>query len=104
MTEEPVAFRTRFMAQVDTKLREQVNRKGELVQLIILILKTVDLQTIPLLEISSDLQALAVTTVKLPVKLHAKLKSVAEKRNSSMNRLVNSAVWAYTKKKTESDK
>lgn len=93
------------MANVDDKLRKQVNRKGELVQLIVLILKTVDLQTIPLLEISSDLQALAVTTIKLPVQLHAKLKSIAGKRQSSMNRLVNSAVWAYTEdKKNKNDK
>ena len=84
------------MAKVDAKLRDRIYRRGELVELIILILKTVDLKTIPLLEISSDLQALAQTTVQLPGALHAKLKKIAANRDSSMNILVNSAVWVYT--------
>lgn len=91
------------MAKVDAKLRDRIYRRGELVELIILILKTVDLKTIPLLEISSDLQALAQTTVQLPGALHAKLKKIAAKRDSSMNILVNSAVWVYTEEEDDKE-
>ncbi len=41
------------------------------------------------------MQDLAATTVKIPLSLHAKLKQIAGQRKSSMNALVNSAVWAY---------
>jgi hypothetical protein len=83
------------MLAVDKKLREHISRRGELVTLLVLILKTVDLKNIPLLEISSDVQELAATTVKVPLSLHAKLKQIARQRKISMNALVNSAVWAY---------
>lgn len=85
----------RFLTAVDKKLREHISRRGELVTLLVLILKTVDLKNIPLLEMSSDMQDLAATTVKIPLSLHAKLKQIAGQRKSSMNALVNSAVWAY---------
>ena len=100
--DKPIAFRPRFKAEVDSKLRDHIYRRGELLKLIILILKTVDLTTVPLLEMGSDLQNLASTTVKLPAALHAKLKRIATKRKSSMNALVNSAVWAYTEENPES--
>jgi len=95
MPDKMVVFRPRFKADVDTKLRDHIFRRGELFQLIILILKTVDLSTVPLLEMGEGLQNLATTTVKLPASLHARLKRMAKKRQSSMNALVNSAVWAY---------
>ena len=99
--EKTVVLRTRFAAAVDSELRERIYRRGELLQLIILILKTVDLSTVPLLELSSDIQKWAATTVELPSTLHAKLKRIAGKRKSSMNTLVNSAVWAYTHKQDD---
>lgn len=99
MPDKSIAFQTRFMANVDAQLRRHISRRGELLQLIVLILKTVDLSTIPILEISSDLQDLAATTVKLPISLHAKLKRAAARRQSSMNALMNSAVLAYMEKK-----
>jgi hypothetical protein len=57
--------------------------------------ETVDLTTIPLIEISSEIQELNPTTVKLPEAIHKRLKQVALKRNSTMNALLNSAIWAY---------
>lgn len=102
-SEKTVVFKTRLNAQVDSKLRDRIYRRGELLHLIILILKTVDLSTVPLLELGSDIQKWASTTVELPLTLHAKLKRIAGKRKSSMNTLVNSAVWAYTQKDEKSE-
>lgn len=99
--DKTILFRPRFKADVDAKLREHISRRGELIKLIVLILKTVDLSTIPLLEIGDDLKDLATTTVKLPVALHSKLKRVAGKRRSSMNVLLNSAVWSYEKQRED---
>jgi hypothetical protein len=69
----------------------------------VLILNTIDLKSVPVLELSSDLEDLAATTVKLPTALHENLKRVASSRRSSMNALMNSAIWAYTEEKSERD-
>lgn len=66
--------------------------------LVVLILNTIDLKTIPVLELGSDLQEWVATTVKLPAALHANLKRIASSRRHSMNALMNSAIWAYTNK------
>ena len=97
MPKDTIPFKTRFLASVDRELRTRTSRRGELLDLVLLVLKTVDLSTIPLLNVSSEKQVLAVTNVNLPSSLHARLKEVAEQRQSSMNALVNSAVWAYTR-------
>jgi hypothetical protein len=98
-----VLFALRLMSQVDARLRRHIARRGELVALIVLILNTIDLKTVPVLELTSDLQELAATTVKLPAALHAKLKQVAMRRQSSMNALINGAIWAYTEKSSTDD-
>ena len=103
MPDKTVLFRPKFKPDVDAKLREHVKRRGELVKLIVLILKTVDLSTVPLLELSSGFQDLLSTTVHLPVALHDRLKRVAEKRHSTMNALLNSAVWAYKKESPDEE-
>ena len=72
-----------------------VYRRGELVTFIVVMIKAVDLTKIPLLEISSEREELSATTVKLPEDTHRKLKQVAHQRNSTMNALLNSAIWAY---------
>jgi hypothetical protein len=71
--------------------------------LIVLVLNTIDLKSVSVLELRSDLEDLVVTTVKLPISLHANLKRVASMRQSSMNALLNSAIWAYTEEKSERD-
>ena len=95
MTDKTVVFKARLKADADAKLRDRIYRRGELLSLVILILKTVDLRSIPIIEMGDDLRDLAITTVKLPATLHKKLKSIAEKRNSTMTVLFNSAVLAY---------
>lgn len=92
-----VPLRPRFVAEADWELRERIYRRGELAKLVVLILKTVDLTTIPLLELGSDIRSLAQTTVELPLELHGWLRRVATKRGTSMNAIVNSAIVAYGK-------
>lgn len=100
MSPETKDLYTRFDGKVDAELRKKISRRGDLMKMILLILKTIDLTTVPLIEISSDLKSVVHTTVSLPASLHKKIKRIAFKRESSMNALVNSAVWAYTKTDT----
>jgi hypothetical protein len=96
-----VLFCFKLTSDVDSRLRRHLNRRGQLVTLIVLILNTIDLRSVPLLEFTSDLEDLEATTVKLPAALHANLKRIASARQSSMNALMNSAIWAYTKERPE---
>jgi hypothetical protein len=98
-----VLFCLRLLFDVDARLRKQLGRRGELVTLIVLILNTIDLTTVPVLELGAEIDELVMTTVKLPAKLHADLKRVAGSRHKSMNALMNSAIWAYTEEKSRED-
>jgi hypothetical protein len=96
-----VLFCFKLTLSVDFRLRRHLGRRGQLVTLIVLILNIIDLMTVPVLEFSSDLEELIATTVKLPAALHANLKRIASARQSSMNALMNSAIWAYTEERSE---
>jgi len=74
-----------------------------LVRLIVLILNTIDLNTVPVLELGADIEEMVTTTVKLPANIHADLKHVASSRHKSMNALMNSAIWAYIAEKSRKD-
>ncbi len=86
--------------EVDARLREPLGRRGKIAALIIVILNTIDLTTVPVLEVDSNRGELA-TTVELPKDLHANLRHVASLRQTSMNALMNSAIWAYTEEKSK---
>jgi hypothetical protein len=98
-----VLFCLRLLWDVDAKLRKQLGRRGELVTLIVLILNTIDLNTVPVLEFGAEIDELLTTTVKLPANLHADLKRIASSRHKSMNALMNSAIWAYIAEKSRRD-
>jgi hypothetical protein len=98
-----VLFFFKLTSAVDSRLRRHLNRRGQLVTLIVLILNTVDLMTVPVLELGSDLEELIATTVKLPAVLHADLKRIARLRGSSMSVLMNSAIWSYTEEMSTKD-
>ena len=97
-SEETVRLRPRFIAEADSGLRDRIRRYGELAQLMVLILTSVDLTTIPILELTSDIRNIAQTTVELPSSLYRRLKEIAAARGTSMNAIVNSAVVEYTKR------
>jgi len=99
MTDGPVVYKPRFGADVDKKLRKLIWRQGELLNLIILILQTMDLRHIPLVDIDWGTEKVLATTVKLPASVYRKLKETAHERGISMNVLLNSAVSAYKPEK-----
>jgi hypothetical protein len=95
-----ILFHLRFSLEVDARLREPLGRRGKIAALIIVILNTIDLTTVPVLEVDSNRGELA-TTVKLPKDLDANLRHVASLRQTSMNPLMNSAIWVYTEEKSK---
>jgi hypothetical protein len=96
-----ILFHLRRPLEVDARLRKRLGRRGTLAALIIVILNTIDLTTVPVLEIDSNRGELLATTVKLPKDLHANLRHVASWRQTSMNALMNSAIWAYTEENSK---
>ena len=102
--EKEVSVTARLRADVDTKLREHIRRRGELTKVVLFILRNVDLADIPLLSVSSELEKVAVTTLKIPIAIKAALKKVADRRSSSVNALINSAIWAFDESKLNKKK
>jgi hypothetical protein len=96
-----ILFHLRLPLEVDARLRKRLGRRGKLAALIIVILNTIDLTTVPVLEGDSNRGELLATTVKLHKDLHANLRHVASLRQTSMNALMNSAIWAYTEEKSK---
>ncbi|MBB5061205.1 hypothetical protein HDF16_005941 [Granulicella aggregans] len=101
MADEPTVYKARFGEDVDKKLRKLIWRRGELLNLVILILQTMDLRHIPLVDIDWATEKVLATTVKLPASIYKKLKATAEERGVSMNVLINSAVSAYKPEKAK---
>jgi hypothetical protein len=98
-----VLFCFKLMPDVDSRLRSHLGRRGHLATIILLILNEIDLKTVPVVELGSDLEELVATTVTLPFALHADLKRIASLRRSSMNALMNSAIWTYTEEMSKKD-
>jgi hypothetical protein len=98
-----VLFCFKLTSGVDSRLRRHLNRRGQLVTLIVLILNTIDLMTVPIHELGSHIEELLATTVKLPAALHEDLKRIASLRGSSMTALMNSAIWSYTEEMSKKD-
>jgi hypothetical protein len=98
-----VLFFFKLTSDVNSRLRRHLGRRGQLATLIVLILKSIDLRTVPVRESGPDLEELIATTVKLPATLHAELKRVARLRGSSMGALMNSAIWSYTEERSKKD-
>jgi len=98
-----VLFCFKLSSDVDSRLRRHLSRRGQLDTLIVLIINTIDLTTVPILEFVSHLEELIATTVKLPAALHGDLKRIASLRGSSMSALMNSAIWSFTEEMSKKD-
>ncbi len=91
---DTVLFPVRLAIDVNKCLRKRVNKRGELADLLIKVLEHVNLKTVEAIEPVSVRKESA-TSVKLPVKLHAKLKKVSTSRSLSMNAILNGAIQLY---------
>ena len=91
---DTVLFPVRLAIEVNKCLRKRVNKRGELADLLIKVLENINLKTVEAIEPVSVRKESA-TSVKLPVKLHAKLKKVSGTRSLSMNAILNGAIKLY---------
>lgn len=93
---ETILFPVRLTQGIDNCLRQRVSRRGELADLLIKALETVDLTKIDAVAPVS-VRSQSATSVKIPKRLHLKLKKISVRRSLSMNALLNGAIEAYCK-------
>lgn len=89
----------RLLPGIDEHLRSVMRYRGDLSNMIIEAINSVDLKSVCLVDLASDTR-LTSTTVALPPTIHDYLKTLAKTRNASMNIMVNTAVahWLASKK------
>ena len=88
----------RLLPGINEHLRREMRYRGDLSSMIIAALSSVNLNTVRLVDLASEMR-LQTTTVALPPPLHNEIKSAAKNRNASMNEMVNTAVahWLASK-------
>jgi hypothetical protein len=85
----------RLVEEVDAEMREFVSRRGDLSELILGMVKNVDLESVKIVKVVLCENREATTIFNFPHKDHANLKRIAKKRGCSMNALINSGIKAY---------
>jgi hypothetical protein len=89
----------RLLPGINEHLRAEMRYRGDLQSMIMEAISSVDLESVRLVDLSSE-SRLGTTTIGLPPAIHSKLKSLAKSRNTSMNVMINTAVahWLAGKK------
>jgi len=89
----------RLLSGLSEHLRSEMRYRGDLSSMVIEALSSVDLEIVPLVDMGIE-SRLKTTTVALPPQLHARIKTLAKARSSSMNEMVNTAIahWLAGKK------
>ena len=89
----------RLLPGINEHLRSVTRYRGDLAAMIIEAINSVDLDTVRLVDLSTDTR-MSTTTLALPPQLHARIKALAKDRNASMNEIVNTAIahWLAAKK------
>ncbi len=85
-------FLVRLLAPVNEKLRQKAMYRGDLSQMVAQALASVDLQKMGLVSMKWGQEEFKGVTIQVPVKLRDKLIAASEKRDVSMNALINSAL------------
>ena len=85
-----IKLAVRLNQGVNDALRVLIRYRGDLSKMALQALETVDVARVAL--VRSDEPMVADTTISMPFTLHQKLKQIAEKRRTSMNVVVNTAL------------
>jgi hypothetical protein len=95
-TPEVVKLAVRLDEGINDALRERIRYRGDLAAMAVEALETVDLANVALVSAERMVRD---TTISMPVKLHRKIKKIADDRGTSMNIAVNTALahWLATK-------
>ena len=83
---------------LDDALRTLMKRRGELSMYVLEALDSADFQKIPLVDINLEIKAPEVNMF-MPTELYQKIRAAAEKRDVSLNVIVNSAMAQWLAKR-----
>lgn len=85
-------FLVRLLAPVNDKIRQKAMYRGDLSQMVVDALESVDLQAMQLVAMKWGQEDFRGVTIQVPVKLRDRLLAASKKRRISMNALINSAL------------
>ncbi len=88
----------RLLFTLDDALRTLMKRRGELSMYVLEALDSADFQKMPLVDINLEIKAPEVNMF-MPTELYQKIRSAAEKRDVSLNVIVNSAMAQWLSKR-----
>ncbi len=88
----------RLLFTLDDALRTLMKRRGELSMYVLGALDSADFQKMPLVDINLEIKAPEVNMF-MPTELYQKIRSAAEKRDVSLNVIVNSAMAQWLSKR-----
>lgn len=88
----------RLLFTLDDALRTLMRRRGELSMYVLEALDSADFQKMPLVDIKLEIKAPEVNMF-MPAELYAKIRAAAEKRDVSLNVIVNSAMAQWLAKR-----
>jgi hypothetical protein len=96
--EDRVRLAYRLLFTLDDALRTLMKRRGELSMYVLEALDSADFQKIPLVDINLEIKAPEVNMF-MPTELYQKIRAAAEKRDVSLNVIVNSAMAQWLAKR-----
>lgn len=96
--EDRVRLAYRLLFTLDDALRTLMKRRGELSMYVLEALDSADFQTMPLVDINLEIKAPEVNMF-MPTELYQKIRTAAEKRDVSLNVIVNSAMAQWLAKR-----
>ena len=96
--EDRVRLAYRILFTLDDALRTLMKRRGELSMYVLEALDSADFQKMPLVDINLEIKAPEVNMF-MPTELYQKIRAAAEKRDVSLNVIVNSAMAQWLAKR-----
>ena len=96
--EDRVRLAYRLLFTLDNALRTLMKRRGELSMYVLEALDSADFQKMPLVDINLEIKAPEVNMF-MPTELYQKIRAAAEKRDVSLNLIVNSAMAQWLAKR-----
>lgn len=85
-------FLVRVLAPINETLRQKAMYRGDLSEMVVQALESVDLNSVPLVAMKWGQEEFRGLTIQVPVKLRDRMVTASKKRGVSMNTLINTAL------------
>lgn len=85
-------FLVRVLAPINETLRQKAMYRGDLSEMVVQALESVDLNSVPLVAMKWGQEEFRGLTIQVPVKLRDKMVTASKKRGVSVNTLINTAL------------